>query len=72
MSECPDGKIYVDCWQCGGEGVIEGECTCGEDCCCCLEPEPPVCDICRGKGGYYVPIDSEAARDALGLPPEAA
>ncbi len=39
-----------DCWNCGGDGYIEGDCTCGEDCCCCLEPEPPICDICRGKG----------------------
>ena len=65
-----DGKIWVDCWHCGGEGYIDGDCTCGEDCCCCLEPEPPVCNICRGKGGYQVPIDSDAARDALGLAPK--
>lgn len=38
------------CPNCGGEGVIEGECTCGEDTCCCLEPTPPVCRTCGGKG----------------------
>jgi hypothetical protein len=26
---------------------------CGEDCCCCLHPEPNVtCDICEGEGGW--------------------
>jgi hypothetical protein len=47
-------KWRVDCWNCGGEGVIDGDCTCGEDCCCCLEPDPPRCDICRGKGSFVV------------------
>lgn len=27
----------VDCYNCGGEGVIDGECTCWDDCCCCAE-----------------------------------
>ena len=44
----------VDCWNCGGEGYLEGECTCGEDCCCCADPEPPTCDVCRGKGYLIV------------------
>lgn len=35
-----------ECPHCGGEGYIEGECTCGEDCCCCAEPEPPRCTEC--------------------------
>lgn len=39
-----------DCWNCGGNGFIEGECTCMEDCCCCMEPIEPICDICKGKG----------------------
>ena len=38
------------CWNCGGEGFLEGLCTCGEDTCCCLEPEPPICPECKGKG----------------------
>jgi hypothetical protein len=44
----------VECWNCGSEGYIDGECTCGEDCCCCLEPTPPHCDICRGLGYLIV------------------
>lgn len=43
----------VGCWQCGGEGFSDHDC--GEDCCCCLNPENNVrCDICEGKGGYEV------------------
>lgn len=37
------------CWMCGGLGVLEDECTCGEDTCCCLEPEPPICPECGGN-----------------------
>lgn len=50
--ELYDDGDYVDCWNCGGEGYIDGDCTCMEDCCACLEPDPPVCDICKGKGGW--------------------
>jgi hypothetical protein len=49
---------WVECWNCGGEGYLDGECTCGEDCCCCLEPDPPRCSECRGKGGWYMPIEA--------------
>ena len=58
-------KVYVDCWNCGGSGVREDECTCMDDTCCCLYPTPPRCDICGGKGDYLVPTDSDAARDAV-------
>lgn len=47
-----DGRVWVECWQCGGEGS-DGH-DCGEDTCCCLWPEDNVtCDICLGKGGWY-------------------
>lgn len=45
--------VWIDCWNCGGEGYLEGDCTCMEDTCCCLEPDPPVCDVCKGKGGWF-------------------
>lgn len=38
------------CCQCGGSGVLEGLCTCMDDTCCCLHPEPPECDWCGGAG----------------------
>jgi hypothetical protein len=39
------------CWRCHGEG---GWHDCGEDCCCCLDPEAidenwVWCDECGGK-----------------------
>lgn len=52
MLECAcEGTGWVDCWSCGGEG---GYHDCGEDCCCCLDPDEPneTCDICHGKGGW--------------------
>ena len=45
-------KVFVDCWNCE-DGYSHHDC--GEDCCVCADPEPNVrCDICRGKGGYYL------------------
>jgi hypothetical protein len=42
-----------ECDNCGGEGVSGHEC--GEDTCCCLDPEDNVtCDWCMGKGGHLV------------------
>lgn len=42
---------WIDCWQCGGEGYSHHDC--GEDTCCCADPEDNVrCDICHGKGGW--------------------
>jgi hypothetical protein len=43
------------CSQCGGDGV-DGH-DCGEDTCCCLDPEDnESCDICNGEGGWMVCI----------------
>jgi hypothetical protein len=50
-----DFAPWIDCWQCGGEGEIEGDCDCMEDSCCCLVPTPPRCDVCRGAGGWPDP-----------------
>ncbi len=36
------------CWSCGGVGVYH---DCGEDTCCCLEPElNKFCYVCNGEG----------------------
>lgn len=51
-----DDRDYYDslepecCWACDGEGYVH---DCGEDCCCCLNPEIDYCypcDECGGKG----------------------
>jgi hypothetical protein len=43
--------IWTECDYCGGEGYTGHDC--GEDCCCCLDPEDNVrCDICKGYGGW--------------------
>lgn len=63
-----EDSTWIDCWQCGGVGMIAG---CFEDCCsgadcdpedaelCCW---PNTCDICHGDGGWY---QDEAAAAAL-------
>ncbi len=50
-ARCGSDTVYEDCEYCGGEGV-DGH-DCGEDCCCCLDPEENVrCDMCGGRGGW--------------------
>jgi len=40
------------CEQCDGSGYDDHDC--GEDCCCCLDPEEnEPCDLCRGEGGWW-------------------
>jgi len=43
---------WIKCDQCDGEG-IDGH-DCGEDVCCCLDPEPnDPCAQCGGLGGWF-------------------
>lgn len=46
------------CWSCDGEG---GEHNCGEDTCCCLDPNKitDICNICHGDG--TLPINEDDA-----------
>lgn len=45
-------REWCECWQCDATGVSGHDC--GEDCCCCLDPEDNMrCDICGGKGGWW-------------------
>ena len=66
--ECPhcgSSVSWVDCENCD-DGFSGHEC--GEDCCCCLDPEPNVvCYICNGDGGWYV-CHSEACNKELEIP----
>lgn len=58
------GCEWQRCWSCAGDGVVGHDC--GEDTCCCLNPEDNVpCDICDGKGGWEVePVDESALPDS--------
>jgi hypothetical protein len=59
-------RYRVTCWNCGGDGVIEGQCTCFDDTCCCLNPKPPACNICNGAGGYIVnQLTDDNCEDAI-------
>ena len=42
-------SVMVDCDECDGTGLLEHDC--GEDVCCCSNPEPNVdCPHCEGEG----------------------
>lgn len=43
-----DGNGWVPCWNTCNEGYFH---DCGEDTCCCLDPEDDVpCEVCGGRG----------------------
>lgn len=49
-ADCEDG--WITCWLCVGEG---DEHDCGEDSCCCAEPDLDdrwPCRECNGEGGW--------------------
>jgi hypothetical protein len=49
---CHAGVHWVECEQCE-DGYSYHDC--GEDTCCCLNPENNVvCDTCDGEGGWYI------------------
>lgn len=49
---CDDGLPDDDdcCGLCGGVGFFPDDCTCMDDTCCCLFPDPPTCPDCNGNG----------------------
>lgn len=56
---CPDcggDAEWVACEGCGGEGVAGHDC--GEDTCCCVDPQDNLeCQICEGWGGWWSCVD---------------
>lgn len=73
-----EGEWDCQCARCGSS-VHWQECTncedgysdhdCGDDCCCCLYPEPNVvCDYCDGYSGWYACLSSSIWCDANPLP----
>lgn len=50
---------YVDCWNCGGEGMLEDVDSWQG------VPDYP-CSICNGEGGYHVCQECAKAWEATG------
>lgn len=51
MTKTSDEAEWVYCENCI-DGFTDHDC--GEDTCCCAEPEDNiVCEICHGNGGWY-------------------
>lgn len=64
---CGSSIAFEECPNCGGEGVTSHDC--GEDCCCCADPEDNVpCDACKGDGTFAVCLSSKEWCEAHPLP----
>ena len=50
---CGSLMEWESCWQCYGMGGFH---DCGEDCCCCADPDDlnEPCMECDGRGWYHV------------------
>ena len=57
--DCGGDSHWEDCWQCGGEGGTDGEELMMEDPLWYGPDDFRKCDICHGKGGYYVCVEVE-------------
>jgi hypothetical protein len=56
-ARCGSSILFEGCSNCGGEGVTGHDC--GEDSCCCADPEDNVsCDICHGSGAFAICLSS--------------
>lgn len=65
-ARCGSSMDYERCNQCE-DGYSDHDC--GDDCCCCLEPELNVpCDLCRGQGGWHTCLSSPEWCEANPLP----
>lgn len=52
-ARCGASMDWEECSNCGGDGLVGHDC--GEDTCCCMDPEENVvCDICDGEGGWQL------------------
>lgn len=67
-ARCGSSADWMECDTCGGEG-LDGH-DCGEDCCCCADPEEPniPCGICCGQGGWWQCLADAAWCEAHPLP----
>lgn len=64
---CGSSILFEDCPNCGGEGVTSHDC--GEDCCCCADPEDNVpCDVCKGDGTFGICLSSPEWCEAHPMP----
>ncbi len=65
--EIPDWAPTIDCWQCGGEGLLS---NCWDDV-SCIDPEFGCeicwvnCDVCNGRGGWPDPAYASSDGDDL-------
>lgn len=58
---CGGSMEWETCEQCGGAGRFGHDC--GEDTCCCLEPEEnEPCETCEGHGGWYRCLSAHEGR----------
>lgn len=47
-----EGNGVITCPACGGAGGFH---DCGEDSCCCLDPDTSICETCNGDGEVSCP-----------------
>jgi hypothetical protein len=65
-ARCGSSLSWEHCDRC--DDGYDGH-ECGDDCCACLHPEENViCDVCNGKGGWYLCHSSQEFCETHPLP----
>lgn len=66
-ARCGSSLHFENCDWCGGSGYDRHDC--GDDTCCCLDPEDNIpCGLCDGRGGWWACLSSAAYCEAHPLP----
>lgn len=60
--DCGGSTYFTDCWQCGGEGYRDD--LYEEDPMWYAPGDIETCEICEGKGGWYV-CEDKKCRETL-------
>lgn len=61
---CGSSMFYEDCWHCGGAGGKDGDELMQEDPLWYDEDDWEDCDICDGKGGWWICLNAKNHPDA--------
>lgn len=65
---CGSSTFWEDCWKCGGQGGRDGEDLMAEDPMWYSPNDFETCDVCNGKGGFNMCLNSDCNGEVEATP----